>query len=215
MGAGILVEVTGFSLHGDLHRALGTTPVAGHQMAANLVSLLFMLPLALANATSTLVAQRIGAGDDGRRAALSAGTACSSACAGGRGDGHAVFVGAIGRARPVHRQPRSSAAALPLLAWVALFHVADAMQTVAAFVLRAWRIATVPVVIYAVVALWGVGLGGGYLLAFNWGGSMPDRPCTAHAASGRVDGRAGLAASGLTALLAWVLRRQRAAESTA
>ena len=34
------------------------------------------------------------------------------------------------------------AAALPLLAWVALFHVADAAQTIAAFVLRAYRIAT-------------------------------------------------------------------------
>ena len=29
------------------------------------------------------------------------------------------------------------AAALPLLAWVAVFHVADAAQTIAAFVLRA------------------------------------------------------------------------------
>ncbi|MCK7493962.1 MAG: MATE family efflux transporter [Comamonadaceae bacterium] len=30
---------------------LGTTPVAGHQIAANLVSLLFMMPLALGSAT--------------------------------------------------------------------------------------------------------------------------------------------------------------------
>ncbi len=45
------------------------------------------------------------------------------------------------------------AAALPLLAWVALFHVADAAQTIAAFVLRAYRIATVPLVIYVVVDL--------------------------------------------------------------
>ena len=64
------------------------------------------------------------------------------------------------------------AAALPLLAWVALFHVADAAQTVAAFVLRAYRIATVPLLIY-VVALWGIGLGGGYLAAFDPAGISP------------------------------------------
>ena len=64
------------------------------------------------------------------------------------------------------------AAALPLLAWVALFHVADAAQTIAAFVLRAYRIATVPLLVY-VVALWGVGLGGGYLAAFDPAGISP------------------------------------------
>ncbi|MBK6594007.1 MAG: hypothetical protein IPG23_15505 [Burkholderiales bacterium] len=36
---------------------------AGHQLAANLVSMMFMLPLALANGTATLVAQRVGAND--------------------------------------------------------------------------------------------------------------------------------------------------------
>jgi MATE family multidrug resistance protein len=42
--------------------------VAGHQIAANLVSVLFMLPMALASATSTLVAQRIGCATTCRRA---------------------------------------------------------------------------------------------------------------------------------------------------
>ena len=37
--------------------------MAGHQLAINLVSILFMLPLAMANATGTLVAQRLGALD--------------------------------------------------------------------------------------------------------------------------------------------------------
>ena len=75
MGLSILIEVTGFSFMALFIARLGTTPVAGHQIAANLVALLFMMPLAMANATSTLVAQRIGAGDvlDARRLA---GTAC-------------------------------------------------------------------------------------------------------------------------------------------
>ena len=98
------------------------------------------------------------------------------------------------------------AATLPLLAWVALFHVADAAQTVAAFVLRAYRIATVPLLIY-VVALWGVGLGGGYLAAFDPAGISP---AWMHSARGFWSmSTLGLvvAGSSLTALLAWRLRR--------
>ena len=68
--------------------------------------------------------------------------------------GAAVFLLRAADRRPLHRRRRSIvAAALPLLAWVAVFHVADAAQTVAAFVLRAYRIATVPLVIYVGRAL--------------------------------------------------------------
>src|SRR5205814_491166 len=62
--------------------------------------------------------------------------------------------------------------ATPVLAWVILFHIADAGQTLGSFTLRAYKLATVPVVIYA-TALWGVGLAGGYVLAFNVTGLTP------------------------------------------
>jgi multidrug resistance protein, MATE family len=39
-------------------------------------------------------------------------------------------------------------------------------------VLRAYKITVIPTVIYA-VALWGVGLGGGYLAGFNVPGDLP------------------------------------------
>ncbi len=69
MGLAIGIEVTGFTFMAFFISRLGATAVAGHQIAVNLVSLMFMMPLALANATSTLVAQHIGAGDrrDARR----------------------------------------------------------------------------------------------------------------------------------------------------
>ena len=121
---------------------IGATPVAGHQIAVNLVSLMYMLPLAVANASSTLVAQRIGAADAEARGA-SAGTASRSACYRRR-----VRRGGLLAARPdpasYTNDPVIVAAALPLLAWVALFHFADATQAVAAFVLRAYRIVNVP-----------------------------------------------------------------------
>jgi len=207
MGLAILVEVTGFAFMAIFISRLGETAVAGHQIAANLVSLLFMLPLGLSNATSTLVAQRIGAGDlrDARRLGwhgLQFALLLSLAVGGG------VF---LAREQVLHLYTDNAAvvaAALPLLAWVALFHAADAVQTLAAFVLRAWRIATVPMVIY-VLALWGVGLGGGYSLAFNLGGAVP--PAWQGARGFWIASTSGLtlAALALAGLLTWVLARQR------
>ena len=171
MGAAILIEVTGFSFMALFIARLGTTPVAGHQIAVNLVSMMFMMPLALASATSTLVAQSVGAGAhaDARRLGwhgLLIGCTLATLL------GAAVYLPREAVLGLYTRDAAIIAAALPLVAWLAVFHVADAAQTVAAFVLRAFKIATVPLVIY-VSALWGVGLGGGYMLAFNVGGSVP------------------------------------------
>ncbi len=206
LGLSILVEVTGFAFMAIFISRLGTTPIAEHQIVANMVSLLFMMPLALANATGTLVAQRIGAGDvrDARRLGW-----------------HGLLVGIgvatlMGGTVFVFREPVLGfytqdaavlAAALPLVAWLVVFHIADAAQTVAAFVLRAYKIATVPVLIY-VAALWGVGLGGGYQLAFNVSGRVPaglqGAPGYWFAAT------CGLVVAGvaLSAFMVWVLRRQ-------
>jgi len=62
--------------------------------------------------------------------------------------------------------------ALSLLPFLAAFHFFDAIQTVVGFVLRAHKIVVPPTVIYA-VALWGVGVFGGYQLAFRGVGGPP------------------------------------------
>lgn len=203
MGLAIGVEVTGFTFMAFFISRLGATPVAGHQIAVNLVSLMFMVPLAMGNATSTLAAQRIGAADmaGARRVGwhglqLSVLIAAAMGCA--------TF---LLRETVVHAytpNPLIVAAALPLLAWLVVFHMADAAQTVAAFVLRAYRITTLPLVIY-VLALWGVGLLGGYVLAFNLTGQTPPslqgaKGFWAAATLGLI-----LAAIGLCGLLAQVL----------
>ena len=206
MGLSILIEVTGFSFMAFFIARLGTTAVAGHQIAANLVALLFMMPLAMANATSTLVAQRIGAGDalDARRL-------------GWHGLLIAVLIAALlgatvyftreGVVGLYTRDPVVVAAALPLVTWVALFHTADAAQAVASFVLRAYHVAKVPLVIYA-SAIWGVGLAGGYVIAFDSFGLTP--PALLGARGFWFAATAGLvvAALGLGAVLLWVLRHQ-------
>jgi MATE family multidrug resistance protein len=207
MGAAILVEVSGFTFMALFISRLGSTPVAGHQIAANLVSLLFMMPLAIANGTGTLVAQRIGAQDsvDARRLGWH-GMVIGSGIA-------ALMGGALLAARaPVvalyTQDAAVIAAALPLLAFVALFHVADAAQTVAAFVLRAWRIATVPLLVNA-TALWGVGLGGGFLLAFGSPASVPPALQGAPGFWFAATGGLALTALALTGLLVFVMRAQR------
>jgi MATE family multidrug resistance protein len=209
MGLAIGIEVTGFTFMAFFIARLGENTVAGHQIVANLCGLLFMVPIALGNATGTLVAQHIGANRlaDARRI-------------GWHGVGIGVAIGtALGittwllRGVIVHAytdQAAIAAAALPLLALVLVFHPLDAAQGVLSFVLRAWRIATVPVLIYA-ASIWGLGLGGGYLLAFDVGGWVP---AALHGARGFWVGATaglGVTAIALAAFLAWVLRQRRAA----
>ncbi len=59
-----------------------------------------------------------------------------------------------------------AAAAAVWLGWVALYHLADALQAVCTFLLRCFGITLAPLLIN-VGMLWGVGLWGGYLLAYQ------------------------------------------------
>jgi len=206
MGASILVEVGGFSAMALFIARLGTTAVAGHQIAMNLVSLLFMLPLAIGSAASTLVAQRVGAGDEHDAAGLARhglllGFLISAAL------GSAVYLGREGVLGLYTSDAVVLAAALPLVAWVVLFHAADAAQVVAAFVLRAYKIATVPLLIY-VAALWGVGVGGGTVLAFDLTGYTPAALQGAPGYWFAATGGLVVAGLGLSLYLGRVLRRR-------
>lgn len=201
MGLAILVEVSGFSLMAVFIARLGVTAAAGHQIAANLAAVMFMMPLALSSATMTLVAQRIGARDaaDARRLGwhglqLGVGVAAAMALA--------LALLRAPMARLYTGDAAVLAVAVPLLAWVAAFHVADAVQAVASFVLRACKIATLPMLIYA-GSLWGIGLGGGWLIVFG-------RPDLMPAAWRGPLGYWIAAAAGLWAAaigLAWLMRR--------
>jgi MATE family multidrug resistance protein len=204
MGLSILIEVTGFSFMALFISRVSPTAVAGHQIAANLVSLMFMMPLGLANGTSTLVAQRIGAGDPADATRLGwHGLQIAALAAGALGIVVFLLRGTI--VRLYTHDEVIAAAALPLLAWVALFHLGDALQCVSNFVLRGWHVATLPVVIYA-LSLWCIGLGGGTVLGFGVGDLEPLGARGFWMAS---TASLVVAASGLIALLAWVVRQKR------
>jgi MATE family multidrug resistance protein len=59
-----------------------------------------------------------------------------------------------------------------LLLATAAYHFVDALQTLCVFVLRCYRVTVMPLVLYCTL-LWGVGLGGSYILAYRGIGPVP------------------------------------------
>jgi MATE family multidrug resistance protein len=201
MGLSYLIEVTAFTFMALFIARLGAVAVAGHQITANFATVLYMVPLSIASATSILVAQAIGAGkmDSARRIGfegirLAAVLSVSIGCL--------VWVA---RDLIVHAYTPDAtiiAAALPLFVFIAFYQLFDAVQVTTAFVLRAYKVAVIPTVIYA-VALWGVGLGGGYLLGLDPLGISPP---ALHGAAGFWMGNSASLAL-VAACLLWYLRR--------
>jgi MATE family multidrug resistance protein len=54
-----------------------------------------------------------------------------------------------------------------LIGLVALYHFFDAIQTMCFFVLRSLKVVFIPFIIYSCM-LWGLGLGGGFMLAYQY-----------------------------------------------
>lgn len=171
MGLSYFIEVTAFTLMAIFIARLGAIAVAGHQIAANVGSVLYMLPLSLASATGTLVAQAIGAGDE-KMAGKTARAGIHLAAILSMLTGVAVWFAREHILRAYTPDTTIIASALPLFLFIAFYQLFDSLQITAAYVLRAYQVAIVPTVIYA-VALWGVGLGGGYLLGLNPFGFSP------------------------------------------
>ncbi len=169
-GLAYLVEITSFTLMALFIARQGITSAASHQIASSMAAVMYMVPLSLAIACSARVSYWLGAGDP-LRARRVAGLGLGSA---------ALLASTMALLLWLFAQPIASlysnsqtvvALAASLLAWVALYHVADAVQTICAFVLRCYRVTLLPLLIYGVM-LWGIGLLGGYWLAYEGVGSL-------------------------------------------
>lgn len=165
IGGAYLIEVTAFTMVAILIARFGEAVVAGHQIVANLTATAYMLPLSLANATTVLAAQHLGAGHaQAARKAVLTGLKAAAGCA-------LVVVCFYGSLRTTlvgayTIDAATAAQALALIPWILTYHLIDAVQTLCTFALRAWGISTAPMVIYA-VCLWGLGLGGGVVLGIQ------------------------------------------------
>lgn len=200
MGLSYLIEVTAFTFMALFIARFGDIVVAGHQIVANFGTVLYMLPLAIASATGTLVAQAIGARQlDLARKIGNAGIRLAAILS--------VTIGCIvwfTRDAIVHAYTPDltiAGSALPLFVFIAFYQLFDSIQVTTAFVLRAYKVAVVPTVMYA-VALWGVGLGGGYLLGLD---PLRISPAFFHGAAGFWMGNSSSLAVVAAGLL-WYLR---------
>jgi multidrug resistance protein, MATE family len=168
IGVQYLLEYGAFAAAALLMGVLGTTQMAAHQIAINLASFTFMVPLGVSTATAVMVGHAIGAGDEAqaRRSAIAgmmSGTAfmCLSALA------FRLFPGALARAYTGDATVVALAATLIPIAGV--FQVFDGVQAVAAGVLRGIGDTHAPAIIN-VVGFWLIGLPVSWWLAFREGG---------------------------------------------
>ena len=162
----VTVEVTSFTLMALFIARQGTLASAAHQIAANMAAVLYMVPLSLAIATSARVSYWRGAGQAAHaRQAVYIGfrllaLICIALAA-------IVFIANHWIASVYSNDAQVVMAAAGLLGWVALYHLADAVQTLCIFLLRCFRITLAPLVVYGVM-LWGVGLGWRLPVGLPW-----------------------------------------------
>jgi MATE family multidrug resistance protein len=172
IGFSYLIEVTSFTFMSLFIARLGTTALAGHQIVANLGTVMYMVPLSLSIATMTLVSQAIGANRQARAEEIGWSSVffTTSLC---MTMGIIVWVYRVQLLELYDPPDEVKVFAIPLFLFIAFYQVFDALQITAAFILRAYRIAFWPMLIHA-GSLWGVGLGGGYLMGFNVFGNTPE-----------------------------------------
>lgn len=165
MGASYLIEVCAFTFMALLAAREGMFVTGAHQIMANIAALCYMIPMALGVATASLTAQAIGAhnlplarinGRAGILLAVSAALVTATLIVLGRGTLLKIYTD----------DAQVAAVAAVLLTLLPFFHVADALQCMGSYLLRAYKIAVVPLMMQ-IIALTGIGLGGGWWLGFG------------------------------------------------
>lgn len=162
------IEICVFATVGMLMGTMGVAALAGHQIALNLASLSFMVPLGVSGAAATRVGNAIGRGDmsGARRAA----GACLILGVGAMSVFAMIFaLFPHWLARLYTADPAVIAMASALLPIAAVFQVFDGAQVVGAGVLRGGADTTFPAA-FALVGFWAIGLPAGWYLAFRHGG---------------------------------------------
>src|SRR5215472_2081707 len=170
---GILgLEIGVFSATGILMGLLGADALAAHQLVMNCISVVFMVPLGIAQAATVRVAVALGSGAPiaARRSgvvALALGVTYMAIMA-------VVLIAAPRTIASIYVDIEAPpnrglvGIALYLLAIAAIFQIFDGVQAIAAGALRGYRDTTVPLLL-AVIGYWGIGFAGGWFLAFPVG----------------------------------------------
>lgn len=165
IGFMVLMEGSLFVVAALLISSLGTTAVAGHQIAINLGSVAFMVPLGIGAATTVRVGNALGANDAARlRAAVFSGLLLAVVAQLLMASTIAIF--AVDLAGLYTRDLAVAAMAAQLLIICAIFQFSDGLQAVAASALRGLQDVRIPALL-TLVAYWPIGMSIGYWLAFG------------------------------------------------
>lgn len=167
MGGSYLVEVSAFTFMALLAAREGMNVSGGHQIMSNLAALLYMMPQAIGVATAALSAQAVGRRDIPQSYLVSKqglligfiGATVSSCL---------VFFGKPLILFLYTSDPAVATMAASLLMLMPFFHIFDYFQCVITYILRAYKIATMPFITQSIL-LTGLGLGGGYYLGYGPG----------------------------------------------
>ena len=165
VGLTIFFEVSIFSVIALLISTLGPTIVAGHQIALNFASLIFMIPLSLALAVTVRVGLARGeASAAGARLAIH----CAMLMAIIVGVSAAILLFALRHHVPLLYTTNIDVQMLAsqLLLFAALYQISDAWQVTANGALRGYEDTAAPMLI-TLFAYWGLGLPIGYLLGLT------------------------------------------------
>ncbi|MEI7256408.1 MATE family efflux transporter [Dickeya dadantii] len=161
----LLFEVTLFAIVALLVLPLGVVDVAGHQIALNFSSLMFVLPLSVGVAATIRVGHRLGESSvEAARVAARTGIATGillAMCT-------AIFT--ITLREPIamlyNKNPDVVAMASHLMLLAAVYQISDAVQTIGSGVLRGYK-DTRAIFFITFIAYWLLGLPSGYTLALT------------------------------------------------
>lgn len=161
----LFFEVTLFAVVALLVSPLGIVDVAGHQIALNFSSLMFVLPMSLAAAVTIRVGYRLGQGST-----LGAQTAART----GLGVGvcmavvTAIFTVTLRKhiALLYNDNPEVVALAAQLMLLAAVYQISDSIQVIGSGILRGYK-DTRSIFFITFTAYWVLGLPSGYILALT------------------------------------------------
>ena len=167
IGCQYLLEFGAFALVALMMGWLGTNAMAGHQIAINLASLTFMVPLGTSDAASVLVGQAVGRRDpDGARGAAHSALLCG---AGFMTMTAILFLTVPGPlARLYTDETAIVALAAALIPMAGVFQVFDGLQAVGGGILRGLGETRVAMLVN-LFGYWFLGLPVSYILGFRLG----------------------------------------------
>ena len=167
IGCQVVLEFGAFALVALMMGWIGTREMAGHQVAINLASLTFMVPLGTADAASVLVGQAVGRGDGpGARGAAYSALLC------GAGFMSVTAIGFLTLPTPLARLYTDDATVIAiasaLIPLAGVFQVFDGLQAVGGGILRGLADTRFAMMVN-LIGYWFLGLPLSYVLGFRMG----------------------------------------------